>query len=1650
MLRRLIIAVFVLGLVIGLSSTAISDVSKGELNPVIKIDASNPRFNAIVDGRPEQPAFKKPESALRKVEPGLSMPGTPYLSFCDVQDYTSGAPYYYWPIPDAYGDDLFNMRFTTEDGYDCTLYFAHLLMYGSVMTGTPDLRVYLWDDNGFGFPGNKLDSVDILYALLPTSGLGYASADFTAGGWMFGDGDEYHYGWTTLQSGPGDTLAIISDQAEGPYAGEERASEYIGGVWGTMLNDWGLDVSFFILSERCCNEIPYSVCTWHSYYAGAAYIWAAPHDVYGDEAYSMRFGVSTPETLVQVDLMVYDAGNGTFGNDDVIVTIWGDDAGLPDAANPPIYQVTVPAGTYPAFPTWTSVPFGGMINGDFHVAFSTSATVDLEYCLSDDGTAGVGRSASYWAGGPWVDMLNGWGLDCNFMFEPYTCRDEFETCSDHWCYTSVDYFWRLPDAYGDFGHAQRFSSVGSQCRVQEVAIALYDNGTPTAYTTSSEVYVWHDAGGLPGAVADQVTLNPGDYVLFPAMQIVATDAYISGDYWVGIVSNGTDSIDGIRTMSDAGGGIGACVDSWAEYWGAWSTMCTYWGVGCDWNMVIEATHCCVPYTGLDCSVIPAGAPVANYPTWNGDQARTGHSYVETGDSWCDMSLLWNFKHANGVSMTAPVIYDNRVVCSFTDEYIVFDITTGLPVYTFYPMEYGTPGNVRCAPTIAVVPGFNSDLPVMFLTGGSNGEIFCLDFATGTKLWARANTTVTPAEMFGSMRWGNFIVLGQNLYWGSEGTGADAAVVGIDIPTGGLPGAIIPGFPVYVTQSTWISGATDGTQLFYSTRATAAEGDIYAIDAATGVINWQLSVPPAGGLQAVNIYTHTNGYVGDEGFTGGIAYDAGLNMIYANSRAEADHPTDGLFYRIHASDGTIEGDPTVANRVFYSTPIVDQNRVIMPSLTRWMGPPAGGNLYAVNKFTGSVDWTEPGSASGGRYYSGAVMSCEPEPTPDLVYAFTEDGFFHCVNGNTGEELWQRRGHSVTPGQGVGVALGLDELGKPILVTADLIGNLFVLKDKDIARPRLEIQTYVPQIAVEFGGQASVLLSAPSIFTNTGCADLIFNSVIADTDPFGTVIFNFAASNTKVDFMDRAANIANDISRSAFLSKYLTIDEGSIETIRDFSNERMTNTSAAGMPDFINGINYPTNGTVLAAGDSADLVVDVIQANINRGPQSFYVQLCTNDPDYFLDDTLACPEMYVTLVGGCLIDTTTLHFGIGEANAQHVTNTGRLGTGDWGDGASGFNCFLIDGDGATYYQGSYGWWADDGDTLGHRMATNSQDWTQGGGEVDAFVSMQPDPNWCDGECKPALQTGVTLGHMTNDDGGTYDPILGNMVCKSWVDSVQNFDLGYGWDWGNFGAPFDAALSMGLYCNSRVVGAIDVPELANLTLEIMEITERNGLDLPNWYMGEYFDCDAGNDTIFIDRDISTSWFFNESTMDMAFGQVKIPFGCGYEPSINVWGTSGVNPGQGFWDWAQFWDAAWGYVTAGPGIFSDGDMGAGDEEAFVTLAQHDFVGDETYEIGVVHFQLFGLADASSSAELVPMANLVNQWAGFGRGDVNNDGMVNLADIIYLAITVADGTPGAIPFQHLSDVDGDPGGLINIDDVYFLIDFYFNGGDCPVGAFAF
>ncbi|MDH4034722.1 MAG: hypothetical protein OEV80_13095, partial [candidate division Zixibacteria bacterium] len=197
------------------------------------------------------------------------------------------------------------------------------------------------------------------------------------------------------------------------------------------------DVCFLMTSERCCYELPFTDCYSQSWDEGTAYWWKAPHDAYGIIDYAQRFTVTGVETLQSVDIDVYDftgsssQNAGIVGNDDLIISVWDDNAGYPGSV---IAQETVPAGTYVYHPAYTNVDFSShnlvLGSGDFYVSFNSTGDLgagDFEGTLSDDETDGHGRSYCIY-GGDWWTIGDLFGIDVDMKYTANLCDDPFFEC----------------------------------------------------------------------------------------------------------------------------------------------------------------------------------------------------------------------------------------------------------------------------------------------------------------------------------------------------------------------------------------------------------------------------------------------------------------------------------------------------------------------------------------------------------------------------------------------------------------------------------------------------------------------------------------------------------------------------------------------------------------------------------------------------------------------------------------------------------------------------------------------------------------------------------------------------------------------------------------------------------------------------------------------------------------------------------------------------------------------------------------------------------------------------------------------------------------------------------------------------------------------
>jgi len=1229
MLKRLIIAAFAVSLVLAFGSIALADQFPGDPGQNEAPDhfiQNHPKLNDLVDARPEQPTFKKPASALQKLPIGTANPAPPSLIyFCDAQDY-SGPGAYFWTIPDAFGDDLFNTRFTVEAGFNCTLKVAYFAVYGPAMTGTPDMRVYLWADDGFGFPGALLDSVDIPYALLP-GGYAYVAADFSAAGWVFSDGDEYHYGYTVI-GGPGDTLAITSDDGAGPYSGEERSSEYYLGAWGSMLNDWGGDYTFNIVSERCCSEIPFSDCYVQSYWQNITYIWRTPHTSFGDTAWSMRFDVGGPETLSSVDFFVYnDASLDPAGNNTIYVKVYDDDgSGFPGAL---LGSASLPPASYPFFPAVTSVPFAPLVlENTFHVAISTDGTWDgtggidpgdtYETILSSDGTDGTGRSNGSgdptWPGpGDWYTMLGWWGADVNFLIDVYMCRDEFSDCSvQNWTDGVVDDSRAIPDGNPALLWAQKFfnSPGGAECELRQVKLhfvrlaADITAGRDSMYTYNTDIQIKTDNAGYPnGSLLHQVTLTPADYAAagftgpaFVGDFFITLDlnVVIPSEFWVVVDPQAPDRARGIRHASNLFTGGGGNVDGMATLYGVDSlyyTVFEFFGTPNDGALDINANVCCVPFSGRVC------APPDDWSSRSHDLGRTGASQLAIEDAWCDLTVDWFYDDvdANTSAQTmSPVVYDGRayqvVETGSVGSYVrVFDLATGALVYT---ITLPAPANFTENDPL-IVGGF------LYIAGGDSRIVYKYDITTSpaTFVWSSAALTATG----GPLRRANIMLVNVGgtdvLYFGSQLGRAFAMNAG----TGALYGGWATN-PITLDAGQLVQGsATNGSLLYFGTRLAGVNGDIWAIDPATGATAWKLST--AGGLQGIPLNPGLGNPVITEGF-GSFATEAGV--IYAGSNLQTrSFPADGVFYRIDAATGALLS-ATNNNGMLFANPIIDVNLVYCPTTTGFAPTPLGADMVAFNKLTGALAWVAENYEEGGinsdgtirRYFANGLLTCEPEPAVDIIVAGTESGFLHFWNSLDGTELFRRNwdygigtGHFAN-----GSAIGLDSAGDVHILNGAFRGSLVSLSKGD-DRPRLEIQDWDPNVAVEFSVSTSEIYTVPNIIVNTGCADLTFNAVNVDDATFGPTDPHISPfTPVRPGILNAATMIAEQMASKARLFAKEAIEAGSNDfaimstSEESFRNERGSRAALA-FPVYLNSVMEPFAGQSLAGGDSLDLVMDV---------------------------------------------------------------------------------------------------------------------------------------------------------------------------------------------------------------------------------------------------------------------------------------------------------------------------------------------------------------------------------------------------------------------------------------------------------------------------
>jgi len=896
MCKKLLVAVFVLSFLLALSSAAFAfkDPNHIQRIPNSLPEAPKASFDRNVAFPDMPPQYSKPISAATPAVVSGTFTRAP--ADCETLSYWDGTPYWFWSIPDAYGDDFFNMRFTPAAGQDATLDVVYLGFYdGSTVVSADGVDIIVWDDDGFGFPGTEIARINVAAVDMvwyPNA----VVADFASFAIDVTDAD-FHVGYTTVNQ-TDDVYSILSDEGT---TGTLRSTEFYGGMWGTMLNDWGIDVNFVIEADVCYTggEGPECAWLWYGTYA-AYYYWTIPDD-YGDDFFNERFTneEDQPCTLKTAEINMYEAASVDVTGEGIDLYVWWDDGGgFPGATIiPPINIPTASILWYPSANIIDLTSYNIIIppNSDFHIGYSTvnQGAGNIMAVLSDDGSGPAEyRSSEWW--GAWGTMLDDWGVDVDFLIAAEVC---WETGPPPECYLlayngDAYYFWTIPDAYGDDYFNVRFTMPDVDCWLMDLNIAFYQGASVGA--PGADFIVFNSDGTFPTDTV-AVYVVPVVTSWFPVYETVDVEAdniVIFGDFHLGYTPIYNDPADVLACLSDDGSS-GTLRSS--EWWGLWGLMFDDWGV--DAAFLMEVNVCCPVEEEVEYTCVEE----TEWPTLSHDYARTGDSRIEIGDL-CGFQKIWEYWSPLDFCYFAnPTIANELVYAAFGVHMECFTVAgdgMGGPVSVWstmtadpaYAIVLG--GNVRTSPTI-------EDGVVYFGAGTLEGFI-AADAFTGIPIWIRTPMPPysNPLEgVPGATRFTPTVIIGEYVYFGSDG--------GYIYKLNKFTGITSAWTATPYGNGVWVSPSSDGTDLYFGCSAGTTGGDAGAGAAVGGVYKYDPNLV----LHPGWTYGGFAGLLGwNEGCTNGASYSASTDMLFTQL-ALADHTGfDSYNMMINAADGT----PMAAN------------------------------------------------------------------------------------------------------------------------------------------------------------------------------------------------------------------------------------------------------------------------------------------------------------------------------------------------------------------------------------------------------------------------------------------------------------------------------------------------------------------------------------------------------------------------------------------------------------------------------------------------------------------------------------------------------------------------------------------------------------------
>ncbi|MBD3298700.1 MAG: PQQ-binding-like beta-propeller repeat protein [candidate division Zixibacteria bacterium] len=1204
-------------------------------------------------------------------------------------------------------------------------------------------------------------------------------------------------------------------------------------------------------------------------------------------------------------------------------------------------------------------------------------------------------------------------------------------------YHGIAYYFWTDDGSGD--HTDRFVlfTPHALCTLKTARVYVFTPACTGTPTLRLRIYgeQWPLDGGDP--YPDSVTLPPGtgpnlvSYVDVPWEDFVEgwntidltglpewPDDFIvgntTGSFFLSVSLSpstpnpGTDVIAFITDDGDGDHRSGAYIDGRYRYNDDYYSS--------DFGLFLEA-EVCYSYQP------PDGCVADEWPTWAHDYNRSCRSSIAVGDP-CQIQAAWQVDLDNYSTFCEPTIADGRVYISTDSRVDAFDLSTGSLIGSVsgppYIRNYNR-GN------LTIDDGF------VYVTGGNAGVISKWDADFTTALWCKCTYNPPTSSLYGPVRFGVTAVY--------EIDGTKVVIIGtengylwcLDAATGAAYSGW-PTNPIALHAGILHAPAYDGDDLYVGTAGTESGGNaIYRVDAYTGRIVWvRYSSDPT------------------EGYSSGVTLEA--NFIYAAS----DGP-DQTGHRIKLDkDGEVIWEFS-QSRSLYGPPAYNHNFIFMPQDGAYPG------VYMVDKVSGNILYNF-GVDGIGPVPQHVTLTCD-----DYMFAGDRLGNWWISDLTTLETT--RLHHSEFGGIVNGTALATDPAtGDDYAVVSIRSGNptnsfgqLLAFRLHAGFRPRVLQTVSAVEVSVPFDAPSSNSHTASDVLTNIGCNQLTISSHnISDPLPdpvartYTDTYSRYAASTHHQPAEDSYTAYFSNGPRPKTGERLRSLVDGEL-TSGDIAVERVAHAlinskhqtqrrQAAATILRTSSVSY--NG-VLNAGISTDVTWDYDGTGLQRGVDIEEVEFITDDPDRVFFGNQ--PTVVITYKGGCLRDSMLVSFGdVTPDKSEQLYNSGHVGD-NRSDGD-----LIWQGMAGALYDGSFVLCGDylDGDpATGEGGPQFHAAMYDGGGNALTWPGyFVPNPLPGGSTCGFDGESDIHLGFKrTPECPGAPIEILGEWARSYYADT-------------NDSAPAGSPLAaVGVNIEQTEVGAYD-PKYGDFKMIRWTLRNRDG-EQKTLHTGTVMDWDAGPEykkdvaivsdqfngyAIWNDVDPTTAYGMFDPMMPSHFETVDPTVHSPHRIIVRLTPEGGVclDPDDRncfFYDSEHAWRMCVEFLPAREVHY--GSPSATSADLFALLINRPVTLDPHGDVNI-HQVLFGV-DATTSdsatieANVLELAERAAKWAGFARGDVNDDGTVDVLDVCWLL-----SGHQLYPDEYNGDVD--LSGTVNIADQTYLLQYVTGLGPPPLGAWRF